>query len=145
MSSLTPAFTSSAPIPTISISPWFRGCIVVPDSLQTKCCTQLGSPPAMVNGTFGCPYNDVFGSEDNDNNKTIASFQPCCANCTIVCTNFDAIPGQGPFPGSISSATLTPTSTSATTSHSQNAAVRRGPGVIAGMLPLLFVLIGRLL
>ncbi|KAJ6529756.1 hypothetical protein B0H19DRAFT_1082866 [Mycena capillaripes] len=143
MSSLTATFTSSAPMPTVSISAWFRGCLVIPDSLQTKCCTQLGSPPAMVNGTFGCPYNDVFGSEDTD--KTIDSFQPCCGNCSIVCTSFDAINGQGPFPGSISSATLTPTSTSATPSHSQNAAVRRGHGVVAGMLPLLIVLVGRLL
>ncbi|KAJ7156296.1 hypothetical protein C8R46DRAFT_1040830 [Mycena filopes] len=46
----------------LSITPFFSGCAIFPDSLQDECCTAFGSAVVTANGTTGCPYNDKFVS-----------------------------------------------------------------------------------
>lgn len=159
---------NSSALHNITISAWFRGtsganvsgnppsnttngcagCVQGPDSAQATCCTQAGSPPTMINGTFGCPYNNVFGDPNSNNSAPEAGLQKCCeeitTGCFTVCVSFISPEEQMhiPYPGSISS-TPTPTSaTSASPSPTHNEAGKhRYSGMLFGilLLPLLFV------
>ncbi|KAJ7114971.1 hypothetical protein C8R44DRAFT_928889 [Mycena epipterygia] len=76
---------NSSALHNITISAWFRGCVQGPDSAQSTCCTQAGSPPTMINGTFGCPYNNVFGDPNSNNSAPEAGLQKCCEGITTGC------------------------------------------------------------
>ncbi|KAJ7142359.1 hypothetical protein C8R44DRAFT_760550 [Mycena epipterygia] len=56
-----------------TISGGFSGCVVGVASVLQSCCAEVGSTPAFVNNTCGCPYNAVFLPAD----------EPTWAECTI--------------------------------------------------------------
>ncbi|EIW75444.1 hypothetical protein CONPUDRAFT_139966 [Coniophora puteana RWD-64-598 SS2] len=42
------------------ISTTFIGCVASNTTIQTICCSELGSNITTANGTTGCPFNTVF-------------------------------------------------------------------------------------
>ncbi|KAJ7901595.1 hypothetical protein B0H13DRAFT_1882824 [Mycena leptocephala] len=82
----------------ITHTPYFRGCIMKPDSLQLTCRTQRGSTATKINGTLGCPYNT--GLPESDGSKK--SWLSCCGttNClSELCTEGGL---DAPYPSSSS-------------------------------------------
>ncbi|KAJ7508309.1 hypothetical protein B0H11DRAFT_2184811 [Mycena galericulata] len=56
-----------------SISPSFFGCVATNPAVFDACCAEVGSTPAAINDTCGCPYNAVFQFAQPD----IQKFEAC--------------------------------------------------------------------
>ncbi|KAJ7229987.1 hypothetical protein GGX14DRAFT_691999 [Mycena pura] len=118
---------------TIHISPDFFGCVVAPNSTQLQCCAQLGSPPAPVNGTFGCPFNSAFTPADS--NGTQSPLELCVksvGNFSVVECHYDN--------GGLTSVVSSATASSPASKQSNGAQAGHGFSLLSmGMLVTLLV------
>ncbi|KAF7333420.1 hypothetical protein MVEN_02357800 [Mycena venus] len=70
----SPSSSSAAALPSgcshlhgVTSSANFAGCAIDSASALETCCSAVGSTPAFVNDTCGCPYNAVFVPNDMEN------------------------------------------------------------------------------
>ncbi|KAJ7470936.1 hypothetical protein FB451DRAFT_1176138 [Mycena latifolia] len=117
---------------------WFRGCVMVPDTALQKCCSQLGSSPVTINGTFGCPYNSVFLHD----NKTANDFDHCCFN-TPECIENTCLSAliDTPFPGDVSTSAMSTTTSASPTTTKNQASQRRYPSILLTILLVSLILV----
>ncbi|KAJ7212633.1 hypothetical protein GGX14DRAFT_393533 [Mycena pura] len=54
-----------------SISASFFGCVATDPAVFNACCAEVGSTPAAINDTCGCPYNAVFQFAQPDIQKWV--------------------------------------------------------------------------
>ncbi|KAJ7719726.1 hypothetical protein B0H16DRAFT_395261 [Mycena metata] len=54
-----------------SISTGFFGCVADVPAVFNACCAEVGSTPAAINDTCGCPYNAVFQFAQPDIQKFV--------------------------------------------------------------------------
>ncbi|KAJ7915387.1 hypothetical protein B0H13DRAFT_2655831 [Mycena leptocephala] len=70
----SPSSSSAAALPSgcshlhgVTLGGGFYGCAVDSASALETCCSTVGSTPAFVNDTCGCPFNAVFVPDDMQN------------------------------------------------------------------------------
>ncbi|KAJ7750806.1 hypothetical protein B0H16DRAFT_1691443 [Mycena metata] len=81
--------TSAAALPSgcshlhgVTMSGGFAGCATDSASSLETCCSAVGSTPAFVNDTCGCPFNAVFVPSDMENFFDCADKINAQAGCT---------------------------------------------------------------